>query len=460
MVGRIVTLEGASQSARGDTWLRLILVGGILLRIIVFVFLSPQNNDDHLEVIAFIIEHSALPTSDQLGQAYHPPLYYLLALPWALLGSSKGSSKVVQVFSLLLSSCNLYLLYRLIKTTRLLADEGAKRHALMLATVLPQFVAFGSFVSNDTLSYLLGTLTFLQAFATIERPTRPSLILLGLVLGAGLLTKGTFIGFVPVAAVLVVYVGLRQRSSLKQHVIALAVLCLVAGVVGSYKFIENTIHLGRPIVHNLDFWPWWRKTQSGTYQGLRSLVDLNVWTLVRHPYICEQTWHSLPLLMYGTFWYSHVPESSFTVIRDLGLDLVPQAIYLAGLLPTLLIALGLGVWLWRNRSLVAGLGLPQAQFVLRTQEKVSLLLFISNLALVVATGLRFDVWSCFQGRLVFPSIAAVVLLFGAGFEALCHWRAFLRRPLNVLLVAGYVALGSYFAVEVGYAAQLALQALP
>ncbi|RMD95249.1 MAG: hypothetical protein D6813_00705, partial [Calditrichaeota bacterium] len=129
-----------------DFSLKIIFLGGITLRILVYIFLRPYNNDNHIAVVEFIANHGAIPKADQLGQAYHPPLYYLLAAPFAVI----GPAKFVQILSLLFSLVNLSLLYYLIKVSSLLHTLNAKRHALLLVVLLPQFVIFSNFVSNDT----------------------------------------------------------------------------------------------------------------------------------------------------------------------------------------------------------------------------------------------------------------------------------------------------------------------
>jgi len=73
----------------GDNSFRIILIAGISLRILVHIFLQPNNNDPHFEVIEFISERGTLPMSDQLLMAFHPPLYYLLATPFAMVGPAK-----------------------------------------------------------------------------------------------------------------------------------------------------------------------------------------------------------------------------------------------------------------------------------------------------------------------------------------------------------------------------------
>src|SRR5208282_195803 len=60
---------------------RVFLALGIIVRISVFMTLDPNPIDDHAAVIHFIVDHHRLPLSNELTQAYHPPLYYLLTAP-------------------------------------------------------------------------------------------------------------------------------------------------------------------------------------------------------------------------------------------------------------------------------------------------------------------------------------------------------------------------------------------
>ena len=433
----------------GDKSFRIILIGGISLRILVHIFLQPNNNDPHFEVIEFISKQGALPMSDQLLMSFHPPLYYLLAAPLAMV----GTAKFVQLLSLLLSLCNFYLLYGLIKKTSLLKTYRVKCHAFLLTAILPQFVIFSGFISNDSLSFLIGTLIFIQTFRYIDTPTRGQLILLSIVLGLGLLTKGSFIAITPILCALVVVVEFYQNRTFGKHITAMAIFCVIAGSLGSYKFIENTIHIGQLIfdaandekgLHS------YVARQQGTYQGLKSIVDINVVKLIRHPYLGEHTKHSLPLLLYSTFWYSYIPESNFRATRDYPLTILPRAMYLVGLLPTILILLGAGVCILQNRSLMRIFESPNSVFNLRLKEGVVILFLFSNLALVLIWGLKHDAWSFFQGRLLFLSFFSITILFGWGLESISRWRPGLLQGMNFSLFFVYSVLLSYFIIEIGY----------
>ncbi len=425
--------------------LQAIFICGILLRILVYVFLQPENNDPHLEVVRFIVEHGQLPTSEQLTDAFHPPLYYLLAAPLALV----GPAKLVQLLSLALSLLNFWLLFLLIKETELIQTYKARCHALILTALLPQFVIFGNFISNDSLSFLIGTLVFVLAFRYLERPSRANLVWLAVVQGMGLLTKGSFLAWLPLLSALIFVSGLRARISFTKHFVALALFLLVALSIGSYKYIENTLHFGRPIVDNSDLKQTWVKRQQGTYRGLSSIADINIVKLVRHPFLSEHTLHSVPLLLYATFWYGYIPyESNFAATREFPLSVVPRSIYLLGVLPIALMLFGAANWLKREHAFHILSTVEMRAFNKRIAQSFLVLLLVLNLALVVAWGVRHDAWSFFQARLVFPSFLSIAILFGSGVEIAGQWRPYISRTLDVSLFLLYIFLTGYFSVEI------------
>jgi hypothetical protein len=88
----------------------MLLVGGIALRILVFIFLAPLNNDvGHLDVIKYIVAHHALPSVTAGQMCFQPPLHYLLAAPFR---DITGNAKGVQILSLVLSIFTLLVFYR------------------------------------------------------------------------------------------------------------------------------------------------------------------------------------------------------------------------------------------------------------------------------------------------------------------------------------------------------------
>lgn len=445
----------------GDRTLQHLLVGGLLLRVLVYLFLAPDNNDPHYAFVQFIVEHGRLPLTDELIIAFHPPLYYLLAAPFAVI----GTEKLVQLLSLALSVVNLVMLHRLIRKTRLLGSHQARCHAMALAALLPQFVLFGLFVSNDALAFPLGTLLFVLAFRYLEEPTRRHLIWMAVAGGAGLLTKGTFSLAIPALAVVIVAVGWRRQATLRQHVASLALFGVLVSAIGCYKYVENEVHMGTPVPATSEVQGNWMERQGGTWQGWTSLADVDVVKLVRHPLLDESTKHSIPLLFYGTFWYSYLRESNFNATRVFPLALLPRAIYLLGLLPTLLIGIGAVLFTARmlrtwGTTLLAMVGvplgdasrwtlraLPEATFRLRLQETAVVLLLGFTALTVLIWAISHDAWGFFQARLVFAMFFSIAVFLGAGYEVVRPRHPDLRWLLDGALLACYGTLLLYYFFE-------------
>lgn len=407
-----------------------VLIAGLLLRVFVFFILAPQNTDAHFEIIRHIYLNHALPNSAVYNQSYHPPLYYLLATFFL----NFGAFKAVQSFSLILSLATLILFFNLLRRLPWI-DDRLKPWCLALPAFHPQFIQYTLFISNDTLAIFLGAAIFDQGWRCLERPTLRHQALLAALLGLGLLTKITFLAFIPPVLLLLIASAARAGIPPRTLALRLAGLILLAALIGGYKFAENTFYFGRPLVNNLDFDPGWARFQRPFWIGPATLLDINLLKLLKFPVISSATIHSAPLLLYGSFWYSFIPDSSFrTNLTDL--KWLGSAIYTLACVPTLLMLIG-ALRCFTNRNL------SRIYFVFA----VSVLLL--NLALVALAGWKYDIWSIFQGRLLFPAYFALVLLLGEGLG----WAA---RRRWLLRVAGAALAGLFFVFAFYYCAEARL----
>ena len=419
-----------------------VLVGGIVLRLLVFVYIGYFNNDNHLSVIEYVSRVWLPPRAAQFDQAYHPPLYYFLSAPLFLL----GSLPVVQGLSLLLSILTLCLIAALLRRLPRL-DEKLLPWCLALPAFHPQFIMFSLFISNDTLAIFLGALVFYQSWRVQAAPSSGNCTLLGIFLGLGLLTKAVFLVFVLPLILLVWSVVRRSDFPFTKVLARVSVFAFIVTAVGCYKYVENFAVYGNPLLSNLDFAPW-AAEQRPTWIGLRSLLDFDIFKLVRNPIASVATAHSYPLMLYGSFWYSFVPDSTFRGNLIPPFDRLGSIIYLLALCPTVLSLIGAS----RIVRSFAGLSFDRSAENERAANRIIydgalLLTLLLNLFLVVSVGWRYDVWSVFQARLFFPSYFAILIAFSAGLEwsaqSRAHFalvRAFLFALFGVFLV--------YFLTEV------------
>ena len=411
---------------------RHVLIFSILLRGIIFLILYPFNPDQHFQNILHIAQFKALPPSSLYTHSFHPPLYYLIGYLFYCF----GGIKTVQFFSLLTAIATSYFIYRLYRLSVNRSPDDAASPSLMLILFLPEFITFSLFISNDSLSFLVGIVLLYQGYRYIKRPDIRQLSILAVWLGVGLLTKGTFIAFIPPLILLVGFMNRKIRGTWLQCAGSLTLFLLLAIGIGSYKFIENYLTEGRLIIHSLDYHPDWGEAQKPAFQSWISLVDINLIKLIEEPVLSKRTIHSFPLMLYGTLWYQYIYyESSFTGPRT-SLKYIGSLIYLLGVIPTLLMLAGLFRIPAQIRSMVHAQ--PDSSDFHRTALGVlSVLLLGSTFCLVIYGGLKYDVWSFFQARCLFPAIYGFIVLMDLGWASALRLSPaisrYLRWNVNLLL---------------------------
>lgn len=423
---------------------RMLLQGGIAVRILTFWFLAPHNNDNHAGVIQFIVTFRRLPLTltPHLPEAQHPPLYYLLASPLLALS---GSMKVVQAFSLACSIATLLVLYHLIYRERLIESPRARLYSLLVVCFLPQFVMFSLYISNDAPIFLLGAAAILQTYRYISAPGWKQLSLLSLLTGLGLLTKATFLAFVPPLAVLIAFVGWRERLRWRWTLIRGMLFLGIAFVPGSYKFIENYVHYGRPTINAMDFPS--KPVDTMYYRGLSSFVDMNIGHLLVSPTSSPATEGAYPVHLYGTFWYQHIPESNFTGNRYARTSYLGVAIYAVSAVPAAVFFLGLlalGINLrpfMKNlrRDASRGAQRPTIEVARRLTIYVAAAVWLTCLASLFVTVSKYHWWPILQGRYLFIAMMGGCGIFAAGVEIVERW-----RPAAVALQSAMVVLACLF----------------
>jgi dolichyl-phosphate-mannose-protein mannosyltransferase len=414
-----------------------VLAAGILVRVVVFVHMGYLNNDNHLEVIEYVAHQWIPPHAGQFNQAFHPPLYYFLTASLLRLGNVQA----VHGLSLILSIATLLLIADLLRQLPWI-NEKIQPWCLALVAFPPQFVMFSLFISNDALAIFLGVLIFYQCRRLQVMPSFFNYLLLSTCVGLGLLTKGVFLVFV-LPMILFIWITGRQSTLPRPQLISrLALFIWTTGVLGCYKYLESFILFGNPTISNLDLWLWTRDQQP-TWIGPQSLFDFNLLKLVSNPVISTTTVHSYLLLIYGSFWYSLIPESTFRSNLIPPFHRLGSIIYLVALCPTLLMLAG------TTRMAIPAIrfgcrALPESGPDTRDQlvyEGTLVLTLLLNFFLILAVGWRYDVWSVFQGRLLFPSYFVLLLAFSAGMESAEASRllTLVIRWLMIALIALFLA---------------------
>jgi 4-amino-4-deoxy-L-arabinose transferase-like glycosyltransferase len=171
---------------------------------------------------------------------YAPPLYYLLAAP--IFAQSDGWIAAIRLFSVVLGGALVVVAY--LSGAEVYPDQlpFALGGAAFVAFV-PQHLAMMSAINNDSLSELLIALVVLQSLRLFRSSviSKRKLILLGVTLGLGLLTKATFYyTAVPIAVVALVLYARRYTLRFTHYALVFAPALLL----GSIWWLRNIIVYG------------------------------------------------------------------------------------------------------------------------------------------------------------------------------------------------------------------------
>jgi 4-amino-4-deoxy-L-arabinose transferase-like glycosyltransferase len=430
-------------SLSGRRWMFLILVAYLLLGIAYLLATPPLEASDeykHYPFVQYVATTGRLPVLDPenpgrwLQEAAQPPLYYLLMaaltapidtsdlaeVHWvnkhAFVGDPNQvanknliihqperetfpwQGSVLAVYVIRLASLGLGALTILL-TGRLGVLITGERTGLLAAALTafnPMFLFVHAAVNNDSLAILLGTAGILllvrlwRDVPDLRRDWRRYLVL-GVVLGLGLITKLSLGGLLALAGVALLWMSLQKRT-------------------------WRTLFQGGLLVFAPAFLialPWFRRN----WEQYGDLTGLNVFVAVQDQRLQPLTWADW-VGEFGTFY-----RSFWGLFGGVNVA-APRPVYLLFNFLFLLGMAGLLLYLWRNRASWREMLVGNGLWLLLAWPLLMFLLL-----------LRWNLYSAsFQGRLIFPALAAINVLWALGL--LAWWPKRWRGRVAGILTAG------------------------
>jgi hypothetical protein len=393
------------------------------LRAIPSVGYAPWNypalfagSDDAIETARRVIksapaqERSWNPGEGPNWEAQHPPLYYAAMTPFYWM--SRSWSLAHQLFflrgvSYLLAVCGLWLAAALSAQTRRTADPQAALFSVCLWPVLfPMWFPEMARLGNDSLIVAIAACAiWLMRQITSGQATYRHHVLLGLVIGAGLLTKATFLPFA--AAMLVIllvqsYGGRRDVRTFASHLKGLVVSGAVAAMICGWWYLGKLFETGN-IVGSNDL------AHVATGHGSPGPIsEANPDLLAKVPWLFVQTF-----LWFGT-WSNALP---------------PRVLTFALLTTSAVLALGAIGFVWRK-------GLDAAGWL----ALLTLAFFLAALAYIAIATAGGTGGATYYLHAFAPVLAPLVAYGLLGLRNMKHGRAALRIVL--LFPPGFLMLAT------------------
>jgi tetratricopeptide (TPR) repeat protein len=374
----------------------------------------------HLKYIEYIQKNWSLPLPTEGWEMYQPPLYYFIAaVILSLCKLSINDPASVLVLRALGAVFGIAQFALVFLTLRLLFSARTALVGLLLAAFLPMHLYLAHYVTNEVLTATLATLTVYLCLRVLknESPRAGQFILIGLALGATMLTKATGILLLPIAVAAIVAKLIHTQApgavSLRNLGLVLATCFAVCG----WHYARIWLRFGTPLLGNWDVmtgFTWWQDpgyhTAADYLRFGRSLIA--------------------PLFsgfagfadgIYSTLWGDGLSGGAASV--NVAWNHRPMAAgYLWALVPTVLVFVGIGI------AIIRFIREPSAELFL-------LLAFF----VIVALGLTFmtlKIASYAQAKAFYGlSSLSSLCFFGAlGWEAATHSRSVLRLIIGALLL--------------------------
>lgn len=380
----------------------------------------------HLDYIRYVAEQGRIPLASDGWQMFQSPLYYLLNAPlqW-LLADHMEPESLVRLLRAIPLACGLIQIELVYRVSRIAFPENAGMQcvAVVVGGMMPMSISMSQSIGNEPLAGCLTALTllrFLTLLKTQQSNTR-DVAALGIVWGLAMLTKVTPVLLGPVLVLGILIRSIQAGSSRRAAVGRVVILLACAAMVCGWYYVRNWILLGRPFVGGWD--PsrgivWWQ------YPGYRMPAHLTGFgaALVQPIYSgVHGLWDGLYSTIYADGYLSGILDPEFRPSWNEPF-LIAGAWW--GLLPTLLIAVGL----------VRGLALSKRlESTGRHAVVVAAVSVVIYLAAIVFLYLRIPIYGAAKGSYLLGLLPCLGLLAAAGAEPI------LRSKTGAATLAGLLA---------------------
>ncbi len=348
----------------------LLCLIGAGLRIGLYWVNPPYNGfDDHFEPILLALQHGSWPVRDACWECFQPPVFYKLAYWYAKLLMELGVRGVdlpgyLQALPCAYGVLTLPAVWLVLR--RLPLAAFVRLSAFAIICFLPQHIYISAFFSNDSLSYLLTCVCCWLLLEVVLRKAHWLWCLgYGLCTTAAIFSKYPPAVLIPTAACALLLLCWQKRISTQRLVLGLGLCALVPLLfLGPYMY-GNYQRYGHPLPLNTRLMDIHLTQRPGA--GHVDFFNFKPWTYMGRPLITDRNIDSFWTQVYGAFWFEVEPRilyltqgspeiwQEYTAFLnnnrkdfplplplDKPLALLGSALILLGLVPLLMLLLGLG----------------------------------------------------------------------------------------------------------------------
>ncbi len=392
---------------------------------LVLCFLNREANDNHAQVVEWIIDKQSLPNKEDCWECFQPKLYYLINAAIVVAFHIKGHYNIVLAMQMLNFVFSFFILLFLWKfINRQTISFGIKLIAFALVAFNPCLTGINAQATNDTLIILAGILTIYYADRFFKEKKFSLAIPLTLWVILASLVKGS--GIVLFAALsLIFFVRILQTIATERilYIKAFAVLVLGnltivpvgAGYISNYEQYKTPFVL----VFEKDPPPAFAERSYVQRPGITSIVDgyftFRYFDMIRQPYI-SSTIDNYPLhrtslwsQLYGRTMFMHFdqhPRSWQSTSNEI--VFTGRLLIILGLVPLLLLIRGMVVSM-------KDLFTKKEELILNW---IHLVFVFGFLLFMVKYSYSYRDYSIMKSIFIFPALPSFIKFFMHGFDSI------------------------------------------
>ena len=229
-------------------------------------FPSGYDSKDHIAYIKYIQDHGALPLPNEGFEMFQPPLYYAFSAKvlsiCRLAVTDDAAVIVLRAMTMIFGITNFILVFlsvRVLFPGRLVVQMAG----LLIAAFLPMQLYLSHYVTNETLAATLMSAAIYLGLRMLkaERVSVLQYLSIGVCIGAAMLAKATSLLVVPplIGALLIKLV--QQRAPVFVWIRTFGITLSAIFVTCGWHYLRIWRHFGTPIVGNWDpvlGFAWWQ----------------------------------------------------------------------------------------------------------------------------------------------------------------------------------------------------------
>jgi hypothetical protein len=407
----------------------LIFIFSAALRI-ALATVNREANDNHIQVVALMLQNHRLVERDECWECFQPKLYYALVILLIRAGDlypgylSDGMIVAAQMLNAALGILLIGVVWLFLEALPV-PNDLLKISAFALTAFNPKMIGTNAQASNDTLAILLSVLAIYSALLFLRREKTVYLVACIVYIALGLVTKTN--ALVTTSAImlslLVKTYTLRQRwMTLATTGFLLSILFLAAiNPLGQYQV--NYQKYGSPVTMNRGIHahrpPFIFEKTYIERPGIVSIADgyftFKYFDLLKHPRLTNGvTDYPAHRTSFWTLLFAHGHSVHFDnwppTWAASGADDFPltRAILLLALFPSLMILLGAGMSLWEFLSAL----LKRSADALREMDYGLLAVsFWSYIAFLILYSMLYRDFSLIKTIYAYPALLSFVFFF-------------------------------------------------